>query len=991
MLSSMGDEGADPRGRPTVDGLAQAATSLELEGIAATLPGELPGEDRLSPGTRVGRFVVERHLGSGGMGVVYAARDVDLDRPVALKLLRTGKAGGTPSNERRARLLREARALAKLDHPNVITVYEVGVVDVADAGEQVFVAMELVTGGTLTAWLEERRSWRDVLSIMVSAGRGLAAAHHAGLIHRDFKPDNVLVGQDGRVRVTDFGLAAVAAEAEAPFERPESQDELAQPGALTRTGVVMGTPVYMSPEQHEGRAVDARSDQFAYCVTLFQALHGVRPFSGDTYPELARAVVEGRIDEPERSNLPAWLERVVRRGLDTTPARRHRSMDALLEALERGAGRRRRLLMTGAAVTIIGAVAVGGGLLARGGGGGAVCTDAGRHLAGVWDASRSKRVHDALRRAGVPGVGERWGLVRRQLDDYALAWAAAHTEACRATRVHKEQSEAMLQLRMSCLDDRRSELESAVEQLEAAKPDVLVHAAMLIPASAGLAQCSNSRALSSVVVAPPGQTRQQIADLRARLARAEALRRSGRYEKLLEVSEKLLEETRAVAYEPLLAEVLLLRGLALAEYRNDSALGVFREAANTALAARHDRVAARAWTALVYYAGALAHRYDEAEKAAGLARASLRRLGSARDIEAALENNVAMLVLTRDKYDSALEHLTRAEKLYTQVYGAKSYRVAAVLDNMAIVYTDIKKRKKAMALYERALQIREAALGPNHPDVARTLTNLAGVYTREFRFKESARMLERALRIKEAAYGTDHPALVTTLNNLGNAYQELSRWAEAAELFRRAGWTYLKVSKPRTLHGARMFMYAGFAYFKAGKLDAALDVLDKSLEVLEKHHPKSKRTLPSVLRDMAVVKAAKKDFAGAREAARRAIAIDDGLPKDDPRRAIGLGVLGRVEAAAGNHRVALRLLERAVKLRRKKSRSITTGRDRDVLARLLWPRKSERRRAVELARSAYAIYVFQGPYAVPYRAQLESWFAARGIPAKVEAKTKTPH
>ena len=211
------------------------------------------------PGERVGRFVIRARLGEGGMGVVLAGHDPDLDRPVAIKLLRAG----AEAPAYRARLLREAQALARLDHPNVVKVYDVGV-----DGERVFVAMELVAGTTLTQWVSaQRRTWREVVGKFVAVGDGLAAVHRAGLIHRDFKPDNVLVDRTGRARVADFGLARLdGADGD---ETPDGHG-----GRLTRTGAVMGTPGYMAPEQQWGSDVDARADQYSFCVALRAALTG---------------------------------------------------------------------------------------------------------------------------------------------------------------------------------------------------------------------------------------------------------------------------------------------------------------------------------------------------------------------------------------------------------------------------------------------------------------------------------------------------------------------------------------------------------------------------------------------------------------------------------------------------------------------------------------------------------------------------------------------
>ncbi|WP_224360524.1 protein kinase domain-containing protein [Hyalangium versicolor] len=328
--------------------LAAWGQAISSQGIPATAsPHEeaLPQPEKtVEPGSRLGPYLVLYLLGAGGMGVVYAAYDTRLDRRVALKLLRRDRFAGV-EQAASARLLGEAKAVARLNHPHVITLYDVGLLD-----DQVFLAMEFVEGGTLSQWLREKpRTWREVLEVFLPAGQGLAAAHAAGLVHRDFKPDNVLVGQDGRVRVTDFGLARSLEVAEEPGPRAPP---VASPAAsVTHTGAAIGTPAYMSPEQLARSKATARSDQFSFCVALHEALFGERPFDGTSREALR--------DPPKDSAVPPWLRRVLIRGLSLEPSARHPSMDALLEALEQGPRReRRKRFMLGATVVLgIGAAA----------------------------------------------------------------------------------------------------------------------------------------------------------------------------------------------------------------------------------------------------------------------------------------------------------------------------------------------------------------------------------------------------------------------------------------------------------------------------------------------------------------------------------------------------------------------------------------------------------------------------------------------------------
>ncbi len=299
-------------------------------------------ESRLFSGpakrVKVGRYRVEGKIGAGGMGVVYRAHDPELARDVALKLLNTASVSDDEAGRARGRLVREARAMARLAHPNVIHVYDVGAVD-----DGVFIAMELVDGDSLSKWItRERPSWRDVLRCYLDAGEGLAAAHEAGIVHRDFKPENVLLGSDGRVRVGDFGLAGGPGSETGRYDLPPTDsgrakvDQEAVTSSLTRTGALLGTPKYMAPEQEVGLSATARSDQFGFCVALYEGLYGHPPYRGDTVSSYRQAVNAEAIRTPEGTAVPKWVFELLRTGLHRDPADRHPSMRALLDALRKG-------------------------------------------------------------------------------------------------------------------------------------------------------------------------------------------------------------------------------------------------------------------------------------------------------------------------------------------------------------------------------------------------------------------------------------------------------------------------------------------------------------------------------------------------------------------------------------------------------------------------------------------------------------------------------
>ena len=307
-----------------------------------------------SIGDRVGRYLILSKLGAGGMGVVFAAYDPQLDRKVALKLLRAGI--NVTTKEARSRLRREAQAIAQLSHPNVVAAYDVGTTDDGD----LYVAMEFVEGDTLTTWLKKwPRTWRDILDVFQQAARGLYAAHGVNLLHRDFKPDNVLVGGDGRVRVSDFGLARSLLAGPDDAAAPPSAYIATLTAELTATGTVLGTPRYMPPEQLVGPDIDARADQFSFCVALYEALYGVHPLPGGTAVSMIEQGARAAPPPPD-TRVPVWIYKVVTRGLERDRAKRFPTMASVLAELAPAPTRSR----VTAALLVLGALVVGGAGLA---------------------------------------------------------------------------------------------------------------------------------------------------------------------------------------------------------------------------------------------------------------------------------------------------------------------------------------------------------------------------------------------------------------------------------------------------------------------------------------------------------------------------------------------------------------------------------------------------------------------------------------------------
>ncbi|MBA2544884.1 MAG: serine/threonine protein kinase, partial [Deltaproteobacteria bacterium] len=450
---------------------------------------------------KLGRFDILDVLGQGGMGIVIAAYDPQLDRKVAIKVLRTRGLTGRRREKEAARLLREARAMAQLSHPHVVTVYEAGEIE-----ERVYIAMEYIAGQTLRSWLEEQpRTVLEILDAYSKAGRGLAAGHQAGLVHRDFKPDNVLVGFDGRIRVIDFGLARpTRTNDHTPLPTDDSADvgEHTDPmmtssqlhAQLTTVGALFGTPIYMAPEQHQKEELDARADQFAFCVTLYEALYGQLPFKADSYVELATAVTEGRVRiPPTRPDIPPRVVEAILRGLDKDPDKRWPSMIALLDTLSPPTVKKFGTLSIGLAAIAAAAIAVVIVLLVVRRSAPELeppCLDGPERMAGVWDDAVKGRLRTAFL---ATNRSHKEGTLRRvsdELDRYAQRWISDRRSICEATKLRHEQSEPAFDLRMRCMNDSLVGMQALVGLFASADAQVIDKAASAAHELPATAQCT---------------------------------------------------------------------------------------------------------------------------------------------------------------------------------------------------------------------------------------------------------------------------------------------------------------------------------------------------------------------------------------------------------------------------------------------------------------------------------------------------------------------
>ncbi|MFY0535249.1 serine/threonine-protein kinase [Nannocystis pusilla] len=534
----------------------------------------------------LGRYVVLGPRGTGAMGVVYDAYDPELDRKVALKLLRSHDGAST------SRMIREARALAKLSHANVVTVHDVGWVPTAETSDELlFIAMELVEGVDLGRWLAaRRRSWPEIRRAFVAAGRGLVAAHEAGLVHRDFKPANVLVGNDGVVKVADFGLAAPTGSVAAPsLDGDES------------LGGVVGTPRYMAPEIHAGGAADARADLYAFCIALFEALHGAPPLSArakrsSSPPSDARSLDHRPAASDRRTSIASWL--AGSRSIPRTVIRRWRRSSRSWSRSPPGEGSR-TLSLTAAGLIAVSAAAFwptapSPEVLAR------------RQIDEVWSPAAKEQLRRATTKSERSFAEASAATVERTIDAYAEAWIAGYVDAHRAS-ARGEHSTTLLDLRLSCLRRRLAALQAQIQVLASADDEVALKAVDAVARLPSVDRCADLEALRSRVEVPESPTAMAaVAELRQRLVEVDALERAGSYQEGLRKATRARADALALAsdHPPVLAEALLRHGL-LAERTGDFATAETElvTAAELAESVGHDEIATVAAAELLFVVG----------------------------------------------------------------------------------------------------------------------------------------------------------------------------------------------------------------------------------------------------------------------------------------------------------------------------------------------------------------------------------------------------
>jgi tetratricopeptide (TPR) repeat protein/tRNA A-37 threonylcarbamoyl transferase component Bud32 len=744
------------------------------------------GDGADAPAT-YGRFVTRGVIGRGGMGVVMRARDPELDRDVALKVLLPAQWRGTEQSIGAPRLQREAQAMARLSHPNVVTVYEMGT-----AGEARFIAMELVEGTTLRGWLAaERRTWREIVTAFLQCGRGLEAAHAADLVHRDFKPENVLIGADGRPRVGDFGLVATSVT---PLD-----------------GTIAGTPSYMAPEQWAGEDVDARADQFAFCVALWEALYRARPYAGDTPDELRTSVRAGLPRTPPAAGVPNTVLPILKRGLERAPGDRYPTMTALLAALERTLPRRTWLVPVIAGAGIAAAAAA---ILVGTRSHAETCPAPTEQLAGIWD--------DAAR-ARAAKAGER---VTRAIDAYAEQWLAASVAACKAT-----QSQAVLGKRTICLERGRTALGVVTRTIATGDHATVERAEAAIARLPDLAACGDIERLDAIA-APPGDPalRARVDAVQRQVDAIAELRLRGKQAEAVAAAEGMVQEATAIGHAPTLAAAQNALGDVLSDASKHAESEVAYRAAASAAADGHDDVlAAEAWANVLFAASEQNERLDAAAALDPVVDAAVRRAGDPPRLRLFYLIASGVLADRRDDFATAQARFEAA----IAIARTPQHRAQAMRD-LAIVFWRRDGAVKAVDSALSALKATEDAMGPDHLETAVALYTASQITNGAGRYPEAKRLGERALAIQIRHNGPDSLGASQAHVNLGNIESNLHDVVAARAHLEKAIAIDIALHVPDASLAMSLGALASLLQYEGHQLAEAVPYYERSIELLAK-------------------------------------------------------------------------------------------------------------------------------------------------------------
>lgn len=788
----------------------------------ATRTGANAPHDVIVAAQSLGRYQILSVAGTGGMGRVYAAFDPQLDRRVALKVVL-----GSVTGRHRERAAREAKALARVAHPNVVAIHEV-----SEHEGQLLIAMEYVRGRTLKSWMaelppSESRTWLlDALDVLLQAGRGLSAAHDANLVHRDFKPSNVLVGDDGRVQVVDFGLARDVGVQVSNATRESTGSDSSSGEQLTKTGVVVGTPAYMAPEQAAGRPLDVRTDQYAFCVTAWELLFGVRPST------------DGAL-RPETSVVPSELAKALRRGLSTRPSARFPNMSPLLQQLDTERDEilrqdRRRSSRWWLLPVAAGVAGTWAWVSPRTD----LCADAGSEMDELWGPSRSQSLRQVFLDSKLAYAESDWTRVAGTVDQFVSDWTSVNRNTCEA--VQEESNLPTAAGTLGCLAQRRRALSAYLEVVGEGSPKALARAVLGAQQLPGASLCAEADFVLHGFEAPKGSNEVEVAEIRDALARAAALRKAGQFSRAKDLLTEHASRVEDLGFPPLSQDYALERAAIPAATTDAFATNehLLLEAYVGASRANRRAVAVDAASRL---SSALTFRgeVDAGRRWLRLADPDGQASFSPELRSRLLSQRGSILAMMGD-FDGAIAAHTRAVSADERRLGEDAPGLVGPLTQLGWALTDAGRFSEAETILERAV-VSARTLGENHPAIGLVLHQQYRVATRLRQVERAQSLAEEQLSIFRATYGETHTATASALGNVGAAARLRGQNTYALELLQAADEIYETAGDFSRRRHARVLGEMGGVLSDLGRRDEAVERFrqaDLTLrDVLPASHP----------------------------------------------------------------------------------------------------------------------------------------------------------
>ncbi len=849
--------------------------------------------------TKIGRFTVLERIGDGGMAVVYAAYDPQLDRKIAIKVLRRSSSTLT-----RGRLIREARALAKLQHPNVLQVFEV-----LERDEDLALAMEFVQGEDLQAYFERDPPWRDVVRVMLDAARGLAAAHQRGLVHRDFKPHNVLLDQQGRARVADFGLARLDTEPVAD-STAVTPTEFESHTRLTRSGTLMGTPAYMAPELFEGAPADERSDQFALCATMYRGLYRRLPFMGDSLPDLAAAIAKGIPAEPSTPvAVPRAVRAVVLRGLSPEPSDRFPTVAALLAALERAARPRRWVVPAAGLIAMVG---LSSALWPRSPAldpPPAPCADAAASLVDVFDHARRERIEHAFIEADPATGAQAWQRVQARLGSHVNAAATQRIDACRATRVEGTQSESLLDRRIHCVDGKVGQLRALLRRFESPDVQVVRAAARATSGLGSMQACADIDRLLAEYEPPPPHLVTEVDEIRAGLDELRAAFLVGEIQS--EHARSLLADHAQLDYPPIQAELQLELARHLTKDKAlDDAILHAQAGFWSAIEGHHDEAAVDGAIVLTML-HANHKRVEDGLSWSRTAEVLTRRRGDRGEQLARVLGARGGALRRADQFELADEALSQALEIFEQA-GSSAVVVSEFAREHAAVAYRRGQFEEAYARAERALALAQQGYGPQHPETASAYNSLAITLRGVGRPRQAADAFQHASDI-HGVVGPDSGRALQVELNLAVMHSVLGEPEQAVQrmepLLPRIERVFGPLSED---YSDALAAHASFLA-NAERFEESITFTRRALAIIRSTVGEQGSDYAVALHNLSSSLSAAGRHEQAVDIARRALGVfEQVFGAEHPRVATALANVGVCESRLGHHSAAVHALARSV-------------------------------------------------------------------------------